>query len=471
MDEVQPINITGPGVAECASGQTLISVWVAALLATVLLTIASFPGYMSYDSIQALLQARTAVEGSQYPPFGSYVWRLFDWIAPGPTLMQFAQNGLMLFSFAFVIMRTGFPSAVKILCIFCYVMLPPILGTMLVVWKDVAVGACYMAALALLISITSEMAGARRRLIVAVALFFIWCAMAYRFNAATGAFPLIMYAIWKSSPGSGGRKFVMTALTSAVITLAFCVAVWVLNNYRLPTFERLQRNTNSDSIMQYDLIGMSVFADKPLVLGADGSMVSPNYLKSIYDPRHLNITGMNDREHRIAPNPGPIASRWLSAIRAHPLAYLKHRTAVFREYIGLHRHDVFYVTHPNIDGNTLGISSTPTKFKGYFSQYLWNVRASIFCRAWIYYAIPILLIIILVQVRATRFRTEAITALCSGYLYLLPMYIVSPAADLRYNFWSISACVLASILAVAGIIYREQAQAFEGSNNQFGIKF
>ena len=45
--------------------------------------------------------------------------------------------------------------------------------------------------------------------------------------------------------------------------------------------------------MVYDLVGVSVFASKTLVPVNDtttGKPIAIEYLKTIYDPRHINIT-------------------------------------------------------------------------------------------------------------------------------------------------------------------------------------
>ncbi|SOE68876.1 hypothetical protein SAMN05446635_3431 [Burkholderia sp. OK233] len=472
MAELRPMAITTSRIAGHAAFRSMVPMWIAALVATAFVSLASYPGFLSYDSIQELAQARTIVDGSQYPPFGSYVWRIFDWIAPGPTLMQIVQNGILEFSFAYMVGRTRMPMGVKLLCVAAFTALPPILGPMLVVWKDVAVGACYMGALALLASVTAESTGNRKRTLVALALFLVWCGMAYRFNAASGAFPLVMYALWKLlGTSSSARQTIKRILSGAMLTLALCAVVWVMNNYRLPSFERLARNTNSDSIMKYDLIGISVFANKSIVPDINGNSVPVDYLKSIYDPRHLNITANNDREHLVAPNPDHVASRWLSAIKSNPLAYLRHRTAVFREYISLHSHDVFYVTHPSVDANDLGVTFTPTAFKSHVTEYMWKSGSTNFCRPWIYYSASLILVVALFLVKAGSYRLEALTAISSAYLYLMPMYFITPAADLRYNFWSVCGCVVASILAVAGICDRghEDEQEMKKFHNASSI--
>ena len=115
-----------------------------ALAIALLFSAASYPGFMSFDSVEALRQAREGIEGSQYPPFGSYVWRILDWIWPGPTLMQFFQNCTLLMSFAWILNNIGWPWFLRLVILTLFALMPPIAGTMLVVWKDIAVAAFYM---------------------------------------------------------------------------------------------------------------------------------------------------------------------------------------------------------------------------------------------------------------------------------------------------------------------------------------
>jgi len=431
----------------------------AALVAACFVTAASYPGFMSYDSMQELLEARTFVDGSQYPPFGSYVWRLLDWIAPGPTLMQFVQNGLLLFSVAYLLNRTRLHVGFLLACLLAFVAAPPILGTMLVVWKDVAVAACYMAALALAVSISRTHGRERNLVVAALSVFFVWCGMAYRFNAISGALSLIFYTVWKLRDARGtGPRVVVSFAIALVCTAILCAAVWVLNNYRLPGFERLARNTNPDAIIAYDLIGISAFSNQPIVPSAKGGFVSPGYLKSIYDPRHLNITAANDHEHLVARSVDHMWSRWLSAIASNPLAYLKHRASVFREYISLHQHEVFYVTQGGIAPNRLGITYTPTALSRRVVAYVWDARFSVFCRPWMYYVVALAFVAALGVRRKAPYKLEAVVALSSGYLYFALMFFITPAADLRYNLWSVSSAIIAIVFSIAGLVQGRRSE-------------
>lgn len=421
---------------------------------TLLISAASYPGYMSFDSIEELRQARGTVEGSQYPPFGSYVWRIFDWIWPGPALMHFVQNGLLLASFSYLVSRTRLPLLLQIACLCVFAFAPPLFGTMLVVWKDVAVAACYMLAIALFLGVRGS--GDRRvQAYLVLGLFATWCGMAYRFNAASGALPLIVLGVHRLRGQLIGRRPALATIAAGVaLMFVLFAAVWAVNSYRFPSFERLEKNTNSDSIMRFDLIGISRFSGKSIVPGNNGQPVPASYVNNIYDPRHLNITAANDVKNLINRNIPEIGSLWIRSIIQNPIAYLKHRTAVFREYIGLHQHDVFYITHPSIDQNTLGVTFHPTQFKSHFVEKMWEVRGSIICRPYFYYVLAAVLVFVASIFGDRRYLFGAAFALTSGYLYLAPMFFITPAADLRYNFWSVAASILASIYAIASIVHR-----------------
>lgn len=427
--------------------------WCVALAIAVLFTAASYPGFMSFDSVEALRQARGAVEGSQYPPFGSYVWRVLDWVWPGPTLMQLVQNALLLCSFAVVLQTLRWPALAQIAALLLFALLPPFTGTMLVVWKDVAVAAFYLAGFAVLFHVR-EHAPRWRTGVLSLAILLVFFGMAYRFNAASGALPLIVYAVWLMRGKMDGRDWIVATVGGGALLLVLFAGVWVVNSYRFPTFERLERNTNMDSIMRFDLVGISRFSGESVIVGGDGRLVDVAYLRRIYDPRHLNLTSMNDAEARLPVTSVDMGGDWRKAIATHPRAYLQHRMAVFREYIGLHRHEVFYITHPAVDKNALGVEHTPNILTRKVIPYLWQFRQSAVDRPWVYYAVGLLALALMFACKVTRYRAEAAVVLGSGLLYLAPMYFITPAGDLRYNFWSIWGALLCIVFALSAFVSR-----------------
>ena len=426
--------------------------FLVALVVTGLITAASYPGFMSFDSIEALRQARGGVEGSQYPPFGSYVWRIFDWIWPGPTLMQLLQNGLLLMTLAAIFRALRWPVLLQASALIAFAILPPVMGVMLVVWKDVAVAAFYLASVYLLV-IASLRPADQRGLLVAGAVVVLFFGMAYRFNAASGALPMAVFAVWLMSEGRGIWTRRLTGLVGGfLLLLGLFAMVWFVNSYRFPSLERLERNTNMDSIMRFDLVGISKFSGQSTMSDRQGMPIPASYLAHIYDPRHLNITSLNDVRRLLPVEMDNIGSQWISAIRENPMAYIHHRSAVMQEYVGLHGHEIFYVTHPSVDDNALGIRHEPNALTRRAVGHVWEHRASWIERAWVYYLMAAMMLIIMFLSGVRLYRTEAVLVIFSGLLYLAPMSFITPAGDLRYNFWSIVACLVGMAFSTTGLV-------------------
>ena len=416
----------------------------------VLVSAASYPGFMSFDSLESLRQAREQVEGGPYPPFGAYVWRVLDAIWPGPTLMQFVQNGLLLFSFAYIVRKLRIHPLLQLVAIAGFALLPPILGIMLVVWKDVAVAACLMGALALLLFSGDSIA--HRRLAYVAALALLFGGMAYRYNAASAVLPLLVYlAFTLIRRGSEAARVAKALVAGTCLTFLLFGMVSFFNSHRFPGLERLRSNENMANIQNYDLIGISAHAPVSVVPDASGKGLVPlGYLREIYDPVHLNKTMDNDRRHLLHASPD-VSGRWIDAIRQYPMAYIQHRSDMFGEFLDFHRRPVFYPTHPFVDANKFGIAYTPTRLSNATVEYVNRAATGWISRPWIYLATGLLLLVAMYALKVRPLRKEALVTYSSGILYLLPMYFITPAADLRYNFWSICASLLASLFAIVSI--------------------
>ena len=455
MDQGQ-FQVQRDGVADAgrprASWASRVLPYLAALTACLVISAASYPGFMSYDSLEALRQGREQVAGGPYPPFGMYVWRVMDWIWPGPTLMQLAQNGLLLLSLAYIVRKIRLPIYAQLVAIVVFAFLPPLFGIMLVVWKDVAVAACLLAALALAMYIPG---GVRwRKAAVVGALVMLFSGMAYRYNAGSAVFPLAAYFAYGLFRRFGERRRILASLVAGgVLTVGLFAVVLFVNTRRFPSMERLAPSENTSYTQNYDLIGISVHAPVSVYPDGKGGYVPRAYLERIYDPLHINITMENDRLHAIQVPPD-LSSRWLEAVRRYPEAYFQHRSDVFGEYLAFNDRPVFYPTHGGVDANKHGITYSPTRLSNMAVAYVVRAAQGWISRPWAHLAAGFLALLAMYALKARSYRPEALAVYASGIFYALPMYIIAPAADLRYNFWSICASVVTITIAVAAISQR-----------------
>jgi hypothetical protein len=422
---------------------------LAALAAAGAILLAVYPGFMSYDSLRALEEARTAVRGGDYPPFVSYVWRALDLIWPGPALMLFVQNFLLVLAFASILRKLGYPplgigAGVAVFCL-----VPPILGPMLVVWKDIGASACLCAAVACFLAAEGA---ARRRLAIGLGITMLFCGAAYRWNAVTAVVPLAAWFAW--SGGFSGMRRASALVAGGTMFVGVALVVGVVDGYRFPDFVRLPGPLGIRRIMINDLAAMSALTGKDLVPrnGAAARDDAVEYFRRIDDPRHLDLVAARDTEGRLAAAftvPEPIVrASYFAAIRDEPRAYVKRRTAVFRLLVGLDGERTYMPTHVGIDANDLGLDQRPTWLTRFVVAYVWVASATPLGKPWFWYLLGAGALVVAL-VRPGAHRAVAVAAAASGAFYLVPLYFVTPAVDVRYNHWSLVCASIVVAIALA----------------------
>ena len=413
--------------------------------------LAVYPGFMSYDSLRALREARGSVGGGTYPPFVSYVWRVLDWIWPGPALMLWVEDFLLLFSFATAMRILGYRAGPIVAAVAMFCLAPPILGPMLVVWKDVGVSACLAAAVA------SMLAAERRTkptFALVVAMLMMVCGAAYRLNAITAVVPLVIWLAWQRIRAGWPPRKALFGGAVAFFAIAGCVVV--VNRYRFPDFELLPPSDGLKSIMIFDLAAMTALTGRNQMPRPEGAPVTADwveYFRTLYDPRHNEAVEARDGEGRLAlffalPDQD-VRAAYLSAVSREPRAWLERRGAVFRELVGLADGPTFYPTEVGIVPNEEGFVHKPTRLTARVLDYVWNQSHYTLGKPWLYYAVGTSALVLALIRRKALTRAAAIAVYASGVLYLLPFFFISPAADVRYNHWSLVCMFIVMALAAA----------------------
>ena len=420
------------------------------------ITMAVYPGFMSYDSLHALEQARTGITSADWPPFVSYVWYPLDLIWPGPTLMHLVQNGLLLCSTAYIISQVTDNVYVRAIVLMAFTAISPILGPMLVVWKDIPVASTFCCAGALMMA--AQLAQRRRLRATALILapLLIFAGMAYRFNASSAAVPLLWW--WSrlvfTARTSWADRYARPAVLSLGTLAILFLGVLMLSWYRLPDLSRLKPNAIFDTVMLYDLVGITKYSNETVMhldRDPDGKEFSRDDVASIYTPQHGLITlGKLPAFATRTYTPDKIKEDWRHAVQRYPGAYLRHRLAVFRELIGATSKPVFYPTHYGVDQNNLGITFVPSILTTNVLNYVLSSSKTLVGRPFLYYLIAFLSVL---YSYAKNINTKHITLILymSGILYLIPQFILNPASDSRYNFWAVVASLLTIILGTSGL--------------------
>lgn len=441
-----------------------------ALVLSSLLLGAVYPGFMSFDSIHTLREARESVSGGAYPPMASYLWRIVEYFAEGPAPMLLVQNTVVLGSVGVFLVLCGYGAIASCIVLALLMFLPVVVGPMLVVWKDVAMTAAF--AFATTIILAEHVRNSKPRLVrLGGAFVAIVIGMALRVNALPAAIPLVLWAVWIAERDARSKSLpVVVAFRGALLMALALFAVFVINTYRLPDFGRLDPNTSIRSMQIYDLIGISAKSDAPFVEGFDRH--DPEALgrlaARIYDPRHLNLTLGSDQDGvfenilHSSVSSAKLTDSWLATIMNNPWAYLEHRAAVSSELIGATKRSVYYPTHPEIDPNEFGYVHVPSLQSDCVVGYVLRQCGSsdsdgLICRVWLVLVVALGLSVLALRGRQApghRWPLFAITG--SGLGYLVPLFVVSPASDLRYSHWAVVAFVLAALMAARMVFLRRR---------------
>jgi hypothetical protein len=414
-----------------------------------------WPGFMSYDSIFALSQARTGIVSAEYPPALSYVWFLADHLYPGPGLMLIWQVFGILAAMAVLGARARLPVGFVLLGVALVAVSPAALGPMTVIWKDdwmslfIALALCAM---------TARRRGASLLWPVCLCL-----ATSFRLNSLPAIVPLVWLGATCGTPPARlefarqSGRFALIVFT--IVTVAGASLVW-----RLPDFRRLPDPFHPELTQVHDLLGISVCEGIDLLPPAftpNGTTVEQ--LREIYHPQHVQWSfniGARAGPHRLDPEAfrrmdlDDLTAAWKQALRDHPACYLWHRAQVARYLLGLNPGPVFYKFNPLIDDNDLGIAD---RGAGYSALAAWldeatpwralNVASDLLSRVWLFMAAAAIALCSGASLKTGRPFTAA-CVFASVVLYSACNFVLDPAADLRYQHWPVIGSIFTIMFAL-----------------------
>ena len=180
--------------------------------------------------------------------------------------------------------------------------------------------------------------------------------------------------------------------------------------------------------------------------------------QEVYDPRHVNLTHSALRKvfKRDAIDFGTnsdVSEAWKAVLWKHPGCYLKVRTAVFGEQLGLVPKEVFYPADSRIDPNPYEIELAYPQSAASGVEAIKKNSGSPWRRPYILYifAAAAFCFSLLARTNARHLLAAIVTG---AFGFLVPLYFLAPAADARYIFPSIVFCALAWIIAMSEISER-----------------
>src|SRR5271165_5621035 len=209
----------------------------------------TWPGYMSYDSLFAYRESIYGIETAVWPPIQAYLFFLSRITTGGPGGLFFTETFILFFGAALVFsffIRSAILWAISVLIFFgLFVYFPTMVGTLVVLWKDVTTTTIAM------LGLTLWLAAVRRTslawLFASIAALSLGVAVRYN------AFPLLVFlmALMVLTPFGASRKPWARAYAAGATVLGLALAIASIT-WRLPDFHRLPSGTGFAGVQEFD---------------------------------------------------------------------------------------------------------------------------------------------------------------------------------------------------------------------------
>ncbi|HEX4456309.1 MAG TPA: hypothetical protein VH143_35855 [Kofleriaceae bacterium] len=413
-----------------------------------LFVIYAFPGYMSYDSVWQLVQARHLAPINEWqPPLMVAIWRVLDHVVAGPFLMLVLQSGTFVIGLD-TIMRRLVSNRVAAIVTVVVLLAPQTIIVMGVIWKDAQMAGFLLAAIAALLS--------PKRGWRVVGYVLLFAATGVRYNAAAATLPIVL-ALFASRPGRRRwRHYVLSIAAWLAITAGALAADAMLVEQKTYPWQTAAAPFDIAGVVRYahKLDDAHLLADTEGVPWAHTDKIQIR-VRMGYRPDG-NILTLSDGPNAVFKYPttdeqrDAIASAWKRMVLAHPRAFLRHRFAVFRalltQYAGVW--SGFVNAQWAIDD--LGYKTTHSAIQAAWVGEMEKVADTPLFSGWVYFIVGIVLIPL-----CRRDRVAGVLV-ASALLYELGLFWVTPALDYRYVHWMVVATIIAAIRLFV-LRYREGA--------------
>jgi hypothetical protein len=403
----------------------------------------AFPGYLSYDSVHQLAQARDGTLGDWHPPAMAALWRLVEVVITGSLGMLLLQIGCFVAG-VYLLLRRVASARIAAACTVAIAWFPPIAFTLGVIWKDSQMVAYCVLGAALI--------GSPRRGTRLAGLGLLALGSAMRHNAFTITFPLVVLGYAAPS-----RRL----LTACVAWLAITGAAELVN---LALVDHPEYPWHR-SVALVDIAGTVRWAPPmtdaelaPILAGTP--LRSPDHLhertlkrynpawmfEEIFDDGGL-FRSPTDDDHAEAS----IGRAWRSIVLDHPRAYLHYRWDVARELLvlpGAHQSSAVYTWFTDIQdlpytAKLIDHDAAPSHAQHVLQPIAHRFDRSVLFRPWLY------LVALLAFAPFVRRDRVAVALIASALVSELALLAIVPTPDFRYSIWLVTTALLVAALALA----------------------
>ncbi|MEZ4361877.1 MAG: hypothetical protein R3B48_16930 [Kofleriaceae bacterium] len=430
--------ITRAGLARISERAILATGWF-------VLMVYAFPGYMSYDSVWQLVQARGVEPLSDWhPPLMAFMWRLLDRVIAGPILMLVLQSVLFLLGLH-ALLRRFMPPRAAALVASLVLIAPQNIVVMGVIWKDSQMAAFLLAAIPALLS-----EHRRYRVLGYVALVI---ATGLRYNAAAATLPLLVLLAAYHQPMKWWRRALLGSGLWVVVTLCALLVSYLLVEKRLHPWQTGAAPVDIAGIIRYSrpIPDAELLRATPGVPWTSTEGIQKK-TRAAYTPANSFFSVVTG-DHRVMEYPSTdehfaaISNAWKTLVLSHPWPFVFHRLQVFKTVLngatgGERNTWVGFVAGETAEAS-LGHRASHSRWQQRLIDLVLKADALFGVRVRFYFALSLVLIWFCLR------RKVIAAILLSGLAYQLGLLAVVPAIDYRYTHWMVVCTMIGTICLVA----------------------
>jgi hypothetical protein len=420
-----------------------------------------YPGWWVPDAQASYADAVSGHYRDWQPPVTAWIWSLMRHIIDGTRGMLILQlalewTGFWLVADALLLAHRPRTAWLTLLC----GAFPVFLFYNGMILKDVELGAAFVCAFGLAFHSRIVRRPIRPQTLALIVLLLVYGTLV-RANAIFALGPLLIYLLPQSARALGILK--QLALTVLIAAIALPLSSFV--NHQVLGAEDQKP---IESLQLFDLNGIAHHTQDLSVLPPESGLTEAD-LHRCYTPFWWDTLApwgtCHEAWERLGAADSParqrITRRWVTQIGSHPVAYLEHRLEAFNSmmYFLVPAKHCRYVPECGAsftkEGERYFPPVTPNSIRfDYIKKNFATWPAT-----WLVLGLLLLRFSRHLQDPQTKYAARAL--LLSGLSYMLSLFFIGVATEVRYVYWGIMAILLAALICL-----QEAHRAFSWRNRQ-----
>jgi len=411
-----------------------------------------FPGYLTNDATFVYQYMREWRFGDWQSPLMSMLWWVIDPISPGPGSMFLLVAFCYWLGFALTGVALARRSALLGIVVPLIALVPPAFMMLAMIWRDMLFAVSWLLAAAIVLVMADHGRGARAGAALA-ALILIGFGVLLRPTSFVAAPLLIGYALWP-------LRFELKRMT--ILFLPALAAGFLLIHLVYYVILDVKRENPLHSVFVFDLGGITHFSGEnqfPVTWSAEETelLLSRCYTPDRWDsywtlePCRFVMARLERPDDVIFGTP-QLTEAWKHAVTTQSLAYLRHRLTFFWHFLA--NPDTLTFELYKINDPSLTPLARNDRFKAVLALHD-ELDQTVLFRPGFWLIIAGMVAIAAMPVRTRPAGAFVIAVAGSATIYVLTFLPFGVAADFRYGYWCVPACLVA--VAALFAAYRERS--------------